>query len=390
MKKSTQILVAGCFALAAAAVFALGGRNTAIAQSAGSGDIVPIYFFHSDACPHCVKEQAFLNELEQRRGDVAIQRFEMSDSESRRFYQEYGAAGGVAKETLAQELIPLTVIDGEYYVLGFQDAQIEGRQIETDIDRAKAGVAAPENTRRGAALFGHTVLISESTPLTLAAVIFGLADGINPCMFSVLLIMLAYLLAASGTKKAVWSGTLFAACVFAIYLLFMVGIYKSLVLFGAGLAGSIAAIKMVLGAVFVAVGLWMAKDYFFLKEGQKVSFAIPKAAHPLIKKLAAGSSAGAVILLAAFSSLVELPCTFALPLGFTAILAERGVLPYPYLLLYNLFFVLPLLVIVAALGFGFSRVERMEKWREKTKTVMRLASGLLLAFLGIAFLIMIF
>jgi len=88
--------------------------------------------------------------------------------------------------------------------------------------------------------------------------------------------------------------------------------------------------------------------------------------------------------------LVELPCTFALPLGFTTILTGRGVSPYPYLALYNLFFVLPLLVIVAIVAFGFSRIDTIEKWRGKTKTTMRLVSGLLLVFLGIAFLLKIF
>jgi len=50
---------------------------------------------------------------------------------------------------------------------------------------------------------------------------------------SVLLIMLAYLLASSGAKKALRLGIIFSACVFCIYLLFMIGIYKGLVIFGA-------------------------------------------------------------------------------------------------------------------------------------------------------------
>jgi cytochrome c biogenesis protein CcdA len=156
------------------------------------------------------------------------------------------------------------------------------------------------------------------------------------------------------------------------------------------LAGAVPTLKIILGVVFAAVGAWMAKDYFFLKEGRKVSFAIPRLAHPLIKRLVSQSSWAAVAALALFSSLVELPCTFALPLGYAAILAERSAFPYFYLAIYNLFFVLPLFVIVAAVGFGFSKTKAIEEWREKSKKTMRLVSGLLLLFLGVAFLVGIF
>ena len=68
-------------------------------------------------------------------------------------------------------------------------------------------------------------------------------------------------------------------------------------------------------------------------------------------------------------------------------LSDRGVSPYLYLAVYNLFFVVPLFVIVGLVGFGASKVERIEAWREKSRKAMRLVSGGLLVLLGLAFVL---
>jgi cytochrome c biogenesis protein CcdA len=220
--------------------------------------------------------------------------------------------------------------------------------------------------------------------------VLGLANGINPCTISVLIMLLAYLLTSVSFKQAIRSGIIFTVSVFLFYFLLMVGVYKSFCFFQENLIGYISPIKIGLGVVFILMGFWMAKDFFFLKPGQKVSFAIPKFARPIIKKFISYSSLPAVILLALFSSLVELPCSFALPLSYAAILAEKDISPYPYFVLYNFFFVLPLFVIIAIVGMGFSKAENVEQWREKFKKNARLISGFLLLLLGLAFLFKIF
>jgi cytochrome c biogenesis protein CcdA/glutaredoxin len=385
--KLVKTLSISVFLLAVSVFFALRAQAVFAADAAGGAaaeEKIEIIFFHSETCPHCKAEKVFLDKLAEKYPDLTIAGYEISIKDNQRLYEDcvkrYNVAYGV----------PLTVI-GDKPILGYLSEQTTGKEIEDMVDALRKGEDGPDKSlRTGFSILGWNFTIDPESPLPLLAVIFGLADGINPCMFSVLMMLLAYLITSGSARRAVISGILFGVSVFLIYFLMMAGIYESLSFFGENLTQLMIPLKMFLGWVFVAVGIWMAKDFFFLKEGQKVSFAIPRMAHPLIKKLVRQSSFMAVILLALFSSLVELPCTFALPLGYVAILAARGAAAYPYILLYNLFFVLPLFFIVGAVGLGFSRVSRLEEWRERSKKTMRLVSGLLLFLLGMAFLFKIF
>lgn len=390
--KFIKTLLKSVFLLAVSALFALGpGAALAAGGLTAAGEVkIEIIFFHSDTCPHCRAEKAYLDNLTARRPYLKVVSFEISGPENQKIYREYGQRLGVPESALSIYAVPLTVI-GDKYILGYQTDETTGKNIENEVNSLQSGLIGPDSGfRNGFSVFGWNFSIDPESPLPLLAVIFGLADGINPCMFSVLMMLLAYLLSSGSARRAVISGILFGVSVFAIYFLIMVGIYESLVFFGQNLMRLMVYMKILFGLVFIAIGLWMAKDFFFLKPGQKISFAIPKMAHPLIKKLVNQSSFAAVILLALFSSLVELPCTFALPLGYVTILATRHAAAYPYIILYNLFFVLPLFFIVGLIGFGYSRVDRLQDWRERSRKTMRLVSGILLALLGLAFLFKIF
>lgn len=361
--------------------------NTAKSEN----QLIPVYFFYLQGCPHCASEKILLNELEQKYPQLDIKRYEISVTENFELYQKMGREHNVPEQLLAVGSVPLTIINEKHY-LGYNE-KTTGQEIKDYVSLLIEGQddsCLKENYPKIINFFGKEIEISSQNSLSSLAIIFGLVDGINPCMFSVLLMLLTYLLAVSSSRRAIMAGLVFGFCVFLIYFSLMVVLYKSLCLFHQSLTSFVSPMKTTLSVALLLIGLWMAKDFFFFKKDQKVSFAIPKFAHSIIEKLVSFSTIPAVILLALFSSLVELPCTFALPFGYTTILTERTDWPYFYLLLYNLFFILPLLVITVAVGFGFSRIERIKKWREKSKTIMRLATGLLLILLGIAFLLNIF
>ena len=88
-------------------------------------------------------------------------------------------------------------------------------------------------------------------------------------------------------------------------------------------------------------------------------------------------------LLGVFVALVELPCTGAVYLGVLALVSLAGLTANNFLLLvlYNLLFVLPLVVILFLIHRG-GQTEKFEMWREKYRGYMRLTIGLLLIALG--------
>jgi len=150
------------------------------------------------------------------------------------------------------------------------------------------------------------------------------------------------------------------------------------------LIGVIQKIKIVVAILALLAGVVMIKDFFAY--GKWFSLEIPESTKPAVEKLIKKGTIPSAILLAGLSSLVELPCTAGIPLVYTTLLAQRQVNHFAYLFWYNLFFVIPLLLIIAGVAFAWAQADKLEKWRLNFRKYMRLAAGAILVFLAIALL----
>ena len=88
-----------------------------------------------------------------------------------------------------------------------------------------------------------------------------------------------------------------------------------------------------------------------------------------------------MIILGILVSLFELPCTGGVYLAILTIMSKTG-FAWGYLLLYNLIFILPLIVITLIIYKGTSP-EVISNWTESNKRLMRLTGGLIMLALGI-------
>jgi len=80
-----------------------------------------------------------------------------------------------------------------------------------------------------------------------------------------------------------------------------------------------------------------------------------------------------------------LPCTIGPYVICGGILCELGILKsLPWLLLYNLIFVLPMVIVVLIIYFGLRKVEDIASWQAKNIKYIHLISGLIILGLGIA------
>jgi cytochrome c biogenesis protein CcdA len=59
----------------------------------------------------------------------------------------------------------------------------------------------------------------------------------------------------------------------------------------------------------------------------------------------------------------------------------------PPLLLYNLIFVAPMLIIVGVVYLGFKKVDDISAWKEKNITRLHLVAGLIMLVLGVAMIL---
>jgi cytochrome c biogenesis protein CcdA len=223
--------------------------------------------------------------------------------------------------------------------------------------------------------------------LTLGLVIgAALADSINPCVFGVLIFLLAYMVTVFKNKlKMLLAGIIYTLVVYVTYLLIGIGLLAA-----THSTGIVKPFYWFAAVIAIIAGLLEVKDYFWYGKGFSLQM-IPGGAEK-IKKLSNTMkqldvkhpllSLGVAGLLGFVVVLFEFPCTGAPYLAIIALLSggnyAEGI---PLLLLYNLIFILPLFIIIALVYFGHTS-HKLEKWRKEHRGLMRLWIGLFLLGFG--------
>ncbi len=220
--------------------------------------------------------------------------------------------------------------------------------------------------------------IASLKPLPILVVITGLTDGINPCAIGILLFLLGYLIIFKDTpEKTKIIGGAYIVVTFLTYLLLGFFLFNSLALLTstsyrkAGLYVDL----LLFGILFFAASINL-KDYFFYGKG--ITLQIPQKTRGLLNRLVEVGTLPATIILAFFVTFFETPCSLPLYVGILRVLNETvasPILTLSYLLLYNLMFVLPLIIILGLVIFG-EKMVYLKEWEHKNKRKMKLGMGL--------------
>lgn len=204
-------------------------------------------------------------------------------------------------------------------------------------------------------------------------------DSINPCAIGVLILMVSVILGqGGGTKKLILNGSAYIFAIFTTYLLA-----------GLGLVYAFATIPIIVaqylsifvGALVMLAAVLEVKDYFWYGKG--FSLQIPKKFAVMIHEYSTKkTSLLGVMGLGAFVAAVELPCTGAPYLAIITILRiDFNLIAFGLMVLYNLIFVAPLIIILIMVAGG-TKISVVSKWKEEGKGTMRLGLGLLLGVLA--------
>lgn len=189
--------------------------------------------------------------------------------------------------------------------------------------------------------------------ITLPTVLLAAAvDGINPCAFTVLLLLVTAVIATYRVEavsvkemrsRLLGRGGVFVVAVFLTYLAVGVGAMSTLGMFT-------RRHWPARGAALIAVlmGLWMIKDA--LIPDSRWRLRAPARSAELARAAARKGTLPALFAGGVLIGLCTVPCSGAVYLGVLSLLALQPdrLLGYGYLVLYNVVFVLPLLAILAA------------------------------------------
>ena len=215
-------------------------------------------------------------------------------------------------------------------------------------------------------------------PTLSVVVTTALIDSINPCAIGVLILMISVILSGKGSVgRMLLLGGLYIFAVFAVYLLAGLG----LVYFLASIPLWVTEyLSIAVGTLIIVAGILEIKDFFWY--GRGFSLQIPAYFADKIHHMAKRVTIPGVILLGAFVSGVELPCTGAPYLAIITLLSFNfNFSAFLLLVLYNILFIAPLLVILLMVAAGV-HINRIKQWKEDKKHYMRLGIGLLLVALG--------
>lgn len=363
-----------------------------IARDAQGEPLVHLYFFWSPTCSHCQAARPFVEALPGRQPWVLLHSLEVTDRSNAQRYVDLAA--GLGQEARS---VPAFLFCGRM-VVGYGSDSDSGAALERDLLACRAAngasTGAPTGGTEGTSPPHATPMVEtpelpllgridpERLSLPVYTLVLAALDAFNPCAFFVLLFLLSLLVHARSRARMLFIGGVFVLFSGLIYFVFMAA-WLNLFLW----MGELRLVTLGAGVLAMLVALVNIKDYFWYQRG--MSLSIPDSAKPGLYQRVRGLlradrlptlTLGTVVL-AIVANSYELLCTAGFPMIYARILTLAGLSSlehYLYLGLYNLIYVLPLLVIVLI----FARALGGRKLSEGEGRLLKLVSGLMMLGLG--------
>ncbi len=314
-----------------------------------SDQVVNVYFFYSQTCPHCAQQKPLMEYIDQHNEKVKLSAYEVSKHPEkwRDFLAQYQIKSAAIPRTLIGEklFIGYSEADGELeynpvYIgyIGYKNQIVKAIESELghsiNIPGATVNYQLPwkilwlpilylfsyplvrkklkseTNKRYWIGGVVATLVISSflwlslipeaaieefarGLPFPLFVSTIALADGFNPCAFTVLIILLSLLTHTKSRKQMGIVGSTFVVTSAVMYFLFI----TIMVLVGSVFLEKYGAIFMlILGSIITVAGIINLKDYFWFKQGISLSLSteqqvvISQKAGKIAKELQAGET----------------------------------------------------------------------------------------------------
>lgn len=298
------------------------------------------------------------------------------------------------KKLLLSDDVPSALEDEVYEVIDPEDVPLSGDKVVFDNAVRLEGWIFQWNGEDVEDL-GDDISINDTVADTSAGRnkislstlgLIALADTVNPCALAVFILMLIGITTYDpGNRKAkvIHAGLAFVAAVFVMYFLYGLIIIRSF-----QLVESITNIRPVLynllGYVAIILGLLHLKGYFWYKPGGLLT-EMPMRWRPRVKKMMTSiTSPKGAFFMGAFVTLFLIPCTMGPYFIAGGILSTLELVEtIPWLLIYNLIFILPLLGITFIIHFGFKKIDDVSGWKEKNIKNLHLIIGIIMLGIGL-------
>ncbi len=310
---------------------------------------VRIYYFYSRDCQECLEiKDRYIPSLNKKYDScLEVRYFDIDEPKNLEFLLQLENKFRRLKNPPPSVFIGNQALDGKEEVKERLDGLIKG-YILGGCDWP----AMPEQETKQPYNLAFDKFKNLGIPLVISA---GLLDGINPCAFATIIFLISYLaLIGRRGKDILLVGWSFTLAVFLTYLAIGLGLFE--------LVRRIAIFPLISRIVSLSIaglaailGVFSLYDYYKIKKGRlnDIVLQLPKAIKDKIHTAIREESRmrhfiPASLLLGFLVALLEFPCTGQTYLPIIFVLRgvpELKARALSYLLLYNLMFIIPLIIV---------------------------------------------
>ena len=362
-------------------------------------DPVWVAYFYEVGCQECSRAEYDIRYVRSKYPQIVVDEFNAQDDSL--LLQWLDDRAGVPED---QHLTTPSLFIGDDYLTGSgitADAihTLVEKYAATGAERSWADFGAEESE---AAL--QTIVDRFESFGVLAVAFFGLLDGINPCAFATIIFFVSYLSLSGRTGREILVvGGAFTLGVFVAYLSVGIGFSKVLDLIDSFIAGALGMegkLLTTLGRWFIGLTALLCAflavlsiiDFFKARRGELSDMAL-NLPHTLRKRINAvirkGRNARSYVIGAFVTGIIvsflELACTgqvYGPTILAVMSIPEMRARAVPYLLLYNVMFVTPLVVVFVLAYFGVSS-KQLTRFFQRNAAWVKLGMGLLFAALTV-------
>ncbi|MCC6625463.1 MAG: hypothetical protein IT385_29760 [Deltaproteobacteria bacterium] len=332
---------------------------------------IHLLWIHQTGCANCGLGYAALGLVREAHPELVVEELNIYDDPGR--VQLIGRR--VGRETVT---VPAAFV-GDEALIGPEEVTLEG--LEALVKRHAAG--APRSWAEIGEAESRAAAIERFETLgPLAVIAAGLVDGINPCAFATLIFFVSYLTVAGRRGRQVLvTGGAFTLGVFLAYLAVGLGLYHALEALGGALHTAGRVVLVITAVACGVLAVLSVRDYLKARKGdlEGMTLTLPKGLHDRIHAvIRRGRRARAYVAVAFVTgvvvSLLELACTGQIYLPtiifMTSVPEARGE-AIANLVLYNVFFVVPLIVVFVMVYYGTTS-QKLTAWFRRRAAVVKL------------------
>lgn len=213
--------------------------------------------------------------------------------------------------------------------------------------------------------------------LFFIVVFTGLFAGIHPCTIAVLLFFLVFLFTIRRSRLNIFKvGISYIIGIFIAYFLIGLGILKAVSFSNPHFTAIIAAY------LIIGLGIINIINYFFKNRLSWINFGIPKSTKKTILSLIHRTSVPAAFIIGLIVGVCSFGCTAGIYFSILGLLIKNAITGIFYLVLYNLMFIIPLILILL-IASNKKIVEKIESLEKSEKKYIKFVSGLIMIALGL-------